>query len=563
MIENRTIDFAQAITEDMKLYAEEVNFNRSIVDISGLKRVQLRILYTMYKMKLFPDKPYGKCLDIVGNVIKIHPHGDKAVYDALVRMGQPWVLNYPLIDYDGNFGTEDGDPPAAARYTSARLSKFGLKLIKDVESTSPFVDDYLEHSQEPAFLMPSSPALFVNNSKGMGVAAACNFLPHKMEDIVRVIGLRMQGKSAQECLEDLVPSFPTGGVICNGNDLPRIYENGAGTIILRGDYRIQKNKIIYTEFPFQVGRTKIIKAIEALKDERIINVSDDTEMDNQSISIEVTNEADIISIIDRLHAETPLQSRFFANMTVHDRITVNRYPFIKLIDSYIDLQHKGVAAVAKRENEEIGIILNKLQGFLIVLSKGLDRAIEIIKTSDTKAAAQETLKKEFGLNGVQADYILSLRLSQLTKRGTQDIAEEIESLEAEVAKNQELIDSKKKREEHILKELSQFEAWSGPKTRVSYGYSLVEDAEAKPLHIRGQEILLSDKQELVVVTKDKKAYRFNAKNLNKFPNTEDIIFVDTTDNLKKLKSVKILNSVIPADVLLFMAKSARGKKITV
>lgn len=558
---NNTITFARAMKEDMEAYGKEVNFNRAIVDISGLKRVQLRILYTMYKMKLFPNKPYAKCPDIVGNVIKLHPHADTAIYDALVRLSQPWTLNYPLIDFDGQNGSEDNDPPAASRYTQARLSPYGYALINNIEATSPFVDDYADHGKEPHYLIPSFPSLLVNTSKGIGVAAACNFLPHTIEDISAVIQQRISETPETEVLAKLLPTFPTGGILMNGADLPDIYKSGRGSIKLRAKHRIDGSRIIFTELPYQVSRTSVIEAIQEKKDSRVLSVYDTSDMKQKSITIELRASVDKEAFIEELFKITRLEDSFNVNMTIHDREKVELRSFLSLVDEYIEQQHYRITRVASAIRVSALEKQLELEGFIEVLPH-IDRVIEIIKTSANKQEAAATLKAEFDLMDPQVAAILAIKLSQLTKRGIDDIREEIEALEKTIAEQLEIINDEQVRNSIMMSEMT-----SLPKQNLKMQVEMNSIPQSSAVEVRrsmkatnGDVLYIHDEDEILIVTAERRGYRIKGKSLDKMPKDE-VVLLHTPEWVQSQNSLDLFGMKIHPSIILVQCKSARGANL--
>lgn len=557
---SNTITFARAIKEDMECYGKEVNFNRAIVDISGLKRVQLRILYTMYKMKLFPNKPRAKCPDIVGNVIKLHPHADTAIYDALVRMAQTWTLNYPLIDFGGQCGSEDNDPAAASRYTEARLSEYGLALINNIENTSPFVADYADHGKEPEFLVPAFPSLFVNISKGIGVAAACNFLPHSIESIQNTIYLRMNNTPEDEILSKLQPVFPTGGILMNGADLPLIYKTGRGSVRLRAKHSITGNKVVFTELPYQVSRTSIIDTLQDRKDSRILSVYDTSDMKQKSITVEIRPSVEKTALIEELYKTTRLEDTFSVNMTIHDRQKVELRPFLSLIDEYITQQHERIISIAIATREAAEMKKHELEGFITILPN-IDKAIAIIKKSPNRIEASTTLRLEFNITEIQASAILALKLSQLTKRGIDDIRDEIDALEEIITVQVKIENEKQIRNDKILKEMS----FSSPRKytmQVEMGTMPQSNGSAERSFkaSNGDELTLADDDEILVVTAEQRGYRIKGKQLDKMPK-EEVLLMHTPQWIEAQSSIELFGMRIHPSLILCQCKSVRGANL--
>lgn len=560
MATNKTITFATAMKEDMECYGKEVNFNRAIVDISGLKRVQLRILYMMYKNGHLPNKKYAKCPDIVGDVIKLHPHADTAIYDALVRLAQPWTLNYPLIDFDGSVGSEDNDRAAAARYTGARLSEYGLALIRGIENTSPFVADYADEGVEPEYLVPAFPSLLVNISKGIGVAAACNFLPHTIEDIYLAIDARMKGASEDDIASALHPTFPTGGILMNGADLPTIYKTGRGSVKLRAKHKIDGNKIIFTELPYQVSRTSVIEVLQERKDARIISIYDTSDKFQKSITIE-TRASDKEAFAEELFKTTRLEDTFNINMTIHNRRKVELRSFVSLIDEYIACQHERIISLATAARRVAETKKHELEGFVVVLPN-IDRVIEIIKDSDDNKAANAQLMDEFGISFEQAKAILGIRLSQLTKRGIDDTKEEIQSLDETILEQLELENDSHKRDTKLLSEIADL-----PKQKMKYKMEIqmgstpqMTYTEHTIVATNGDQLEIGDTDELVVITTEGRGYRFKGKQLDKLPKDE-VVLMHTPEWVAEQPFVELFGRKMDPSVLLVQCKSTRGAKL--
>lgn len=563
MATNNVITFAKAMKEDMEAYGREVNFNRAIVDISGLKRVQLRILYTMYKMKLYPNKPRAKSPDIVGNVIQLHPHADTAIYDAMVRLAQPWTLNYPLIDFKGSIGSEDGDPAAASRYTEARLSVYGMALIQGIEDTSPYVLDYADHGMEPEFLVPAFPSLFVNISKGIGVAAACNFLPHKLSDISAAVKQRMDGASEAEIISNLYPTFPTGGILLNGADLPSIYKTGSGSVKIRAKHSIKGNEIVFTELPYQVSRTAVIDMIQERKDARILSVYDTSDMKQKSITFEVRHNVDKEAFVEELFKTTRLEDSFNVNMTIHNRVKVERRSFISLLDEYIQQQHQRLISIASAARLAAEEKKHKLEGFVIILPN-IDRVYEISKTSDTDAEASKTLQSEFGITEIQAKSVLAIRLGQLTRRGVESIKEEIASLEAEITSQRMIEEDADLRKKMVNEQMSSILDTTKFTMKVEMG-SIPQNVSSTVRSVtatNGDRLELADEDEILVVTANKRGYRIKGKQLDKMPK-ETHILLHTPEWIAQQTSLDLFGTSFDPQVIIVQCKSARGANLKI
>lgn len=299
-------------------YAVAVNTDRAIPDArSGLKPVARRILYGAFNEGFSSNKPHIKCANIVGNVMaKFHPHGDSSIYDALTRLSQPWVMRYPLIDWHGNNGNRDGDPAASYRYTEARLSKLSEKgLLANIrKNTVDFIPNYSETEDEPVTLPAIFPNLLCNPNTGIGVAIACNWLPHNLKEVAQAIYDYVDGK------EPMIPGpdFPTGGLIINGNDLPNIIRTGRGSVKIRGKYNIENNDIVFYEIPYGTGTEDLMNEIgTACDEERIHGVTNIRNESNRKkgfrLVIECDKNANMATIIASLFKETSLQTSISYN----------------------------------------------------------------------------------------------------------------------------------------------------------------------------------------------------------------------------------------------------------
>ena len=372
-------------------YAVAVNTDRAIPDAkSGLKPVAKRILWSAYEEGRTFNKPHVKSARIVGDVMgKYHPHGDSSIYGAMVRLSQPWVLRYPLIDWHGSNGNIAGDGPAAARYTEARLSKLaedgmlaGLKK-KNVD----FIDNYDETLDEPVTLPAIFPNLLCNPNTGIGVAMACNWLPHNLKEVADAIIDYMDGK------EPMIPGpdFPTGGLIINGNDLPGIIKTGHGSVKVRGKYNIDKNKIIFYEIPYGTNTEALIADVGKVCDEgEIEGVSDVRDESNKKglrIVIECKRDASIDTIIKKIFAKTNFQTSISYNQVALIGKTPTELGLKDCIKIYID---HNIDCLIKELNFDLNKAkarLHIVEGLLIAL-EDIDNVITLIKKSASSAAAK-------------------------------------------------------------------------------------------------------------------------------------------------------------------------------
>ncbi|MBD3308048.1 DNA topoisomerase 4 subunit A, partial [candidate division KSB3 bacterium] len=410
-------------------YAMSVIIGRALPDVrDGLKPVHRRVLYTMHEMGLEWNKPYRKSARVVGDVMgKYHPHGDAAIYDTLVRMVQSFSLRYPLIDGQGNFGSVDGDPPAAMRYTEARMAKISQQLLLDIDKeTVDYIPNYDESLLEPEILPTKLPNLLVNGSSGIAVGMATNVPPHNLEEVVD--GLIVLLENPQATIDALYqhvngPDFPTGGIIYGRNGILDTYRTGRGHIQVRGrvfierEKKTEREKIIVTELPYQVNKAKLIEKIADLvrekKLEGIADLRDESDRDGMRIVIELKRNELAEVLVNQLYKHTQLQVTFGAIMLA----LVDQRPRLLNLKQMMELFLRHRRNVIVRRTR---FLLNKaeerdhiVQGLLIALDN-IDAIVALIRASQTPQDAREGLIREFPLSEAQARAILDMRLQRLT-----------------------------------------------------------------------------------------------------------------------------------------------------
>ena len=452
-----SLDVTRELGQNFIEYAAAVNTDRSIPDAkSGLKPVARRILFGMMNTGRYSNKPYVKNARIVGDVMgSLHPHGDSSIYGALVRLSQPWIMRYPLVDFHGNQGSINGDGPAAMRYTEGRLNKLsemgmlaGLK--KNAVEYMPTYDDL---DEEPITLPAIFPNLLCNPNSGIGVAMACNWAPHNLREVAAAINQVLNGE--EPTLPG--PDFPTGGVIINKNDIPKIMATGHGSVKIRGKYEIDKQKIIFTEIPYGTCVEDLIAEIGKVCDDKTIeginDVKDQTNEKGVKIVITCDKTASPSAIVNKLFAKTNLQTSFSYNQ-------------IALVDKIpTELNLKGCIEVYIKHNIEC--LINELNfdkkaaedrlhivlGLLIAL-EDIDNVIALIKSSKDSANAKENLIKKYGIDDVQAKAILAMRLSTLAKMEKIELEKERDELKATIEDINSILNSEQKQLEIIRKRLS-------------------------------------------------------------------------------------------------------------
>ncbi len=450
-----------AIEEEMKRsyidYAMSVIVGRALPDVrDGLKPVHRRILYAMYELGLFHNRPYKKSARIVGEVLgKYHPHGDSAVYDALVRMVQDFSLRYPLIDGQGNFGSIDGDAPAAMRYTEARLAEIAEEMLADIDKdTVDFVPNFDESLREPSVLPAKLPNLLVNGSSGIAVGMATNIPPHNLCEVCDAIALLIDNPDAS--LEELMqvikgPDFPTGAFILGREGIIKAYSTGRGTLRLRGRTHIEDEKrrkrIIITEIPYMVNKAKLIESIADLvrnkKIEGISDIRDESDREGMRIVLELRRNASAKVILNQLYKNTQLETTF----GIINLVLVDGEPrVLNLRDTILEFIKHRKQVVTRRTRFELEKAEKRahiLEGLLIAL-KNIDAVIKLIRGSPGVAEAKAKLMERFSLTEVQAQAILDMRLQKLAKLEREKLAEEHRRLLKEIERLRSLLASEKR-----------------------------------------------------------------------------------------------------------------------
>lgn len=442
------VDVNQEMKKSFIAYAMAVNVSRAIPDIrDGLKPVHRRILYAMGELNLYNDKPYKKCARIVGDVMgKYHPHGDAAIYDSLVRLAQDFTINAPLIDGHGNFGSVDGDSPAASRYTEARLSKIAGEMLRDIDKeTIDYYPNFDETLQQPRVLPSRFPNLLVNGSDGIAVGMATNIPPHNLREVINgVIAVIDNPEIEEDELLTIVPApdFPTKGLIMGRNGIKQAYRTGRGSFLIRSRAEIEeynngaRTRIVITEIPYQVNKAKlIIQIADLVKNKKIEGISDIKEESDRTgmrVVIEIKRDANAQVVLNSLYKQTQLQISFGVIMLA----LVNGVPKVvnlrEYLDNYIAFQKEVIKRRTEYDLDKAQAKEHILQG-LVIAQANIDEVIATIKKSQDKNDAQEKLIKLFELSEKQAQAILEMRLQRLTGL-------EVEKLKQELLEVQQLIE---------------------------------------------------------------------------------------------------------------------------
>ena len=449
MQDNNLIDVK--LTSEMKTsfidYAMSVIVARALPDVrDGLKPVQRRILYGMNELGVTPDKPHKKSARITGDVIgKYHPHGDSSIYEAMVRMAQWWSYRYMLVDGHGNFGSMDGDGAAAQRYTEARMSKFALEMLRDLnKNTVDFQDNYDGSEREPIVLPSRIPNLLVNGATGIAVGMATNIPPHNLSETIDAVKLMMDNPevTTRELMEVLPgPDFPTGGLVMGKTGIHRAYETGKGSIVLRSRTEIETTKsgrerIVVTEFPYMVNKTKVHEHIVRLAQEKrvegITAVRDESSREGVRFVIEVRRDASANVILNNLFKLTQLQTNFSFNMLAIEKGVPKILSLRQILADYIAHQKEVVVRRTQFDKDKAEARAHILEGLLIALDH-LDEVIAIIRNSQTDSEAQAELMARFELTERQSQAILDMRLRRLTGLERDKIQNEYNDLLALIA----------------------------------------------------------------------------------------------------------------------------------
>ena len=457
------------LTSEMKTsfidYAMSVIVARALPDVrDGLKPVHRRILYGMNELGVTPDKPHKKSARITGDVMgKYHPHGDSSIYEAMVRMAQWWSYRYMLVDGHGNFGSMDGDGAAAQRYTEARMSKIALEMLRDInKNTVDFADNYDSSEREPLVLPARFPNLLVNGATGIAVGMATNIPPHNLGETIDAVKLMMDNPevTTRELMEVLPgPDFPTGALVMGRSGIHKAYETGKGSIVLRSRTEIEETKsgrerIVVTEFPYMVNKTKvhehIVRLVQEKRIEGITAVRDESNREGVRFVIEVRRDASANVILNNLFKMTQMQTNFGFNMLAIQNGVPKILSLRQILSSYIEHQKEVVTRRTIFDKEKAEARAHILEGLLIALDH-IDEVIRIIRNSQTDAEAQAELMSKFKLSERQSQAILDMRLRRLTGLERDKIQSEYDDLVALIADLTDIL-AKPERVAAIIKE---------------------------------------------------------------------------------------------------------------
>lgn len=486
------MDVSKEMKESYLNYAMSVIVSRALPDVrDGLKPVHRRILFDMFEMGLRSNTPFKKAARIVGDVLgKYHPHGDASVYDALVRLAQDFSLRYPVVKPQGNFGSVDGDPPAAMRYTEAKMSRIGEEMLTDIQKeTVDFGPNYDDSLQEPLVLPAAFPYLLANGSSGIAVGMATNMAPHNLVEICDAIGAVIENPdiSIDELMNYIKgPDFPTYGVICGRRGIRDAFTTGRGKIVIRARYEIEEHashsQIVYSEIPYQVNKAELVKKIDELRKTdipAIAAVRDESDRDGMRIVVELKKGAVARVVVNLLFLRTPLQSNFNVNNLA---LVDGRPKLLSLKEMLVHYIHHREIVVERRTRYDLRKAEERahiLLGLKIGL-ENIDEVIKVIKESENNDIAIDHLMKQFGLSQVQAQAIIDMKLGRLSHLETEKILDELADLEQKIVYYKELLADEKKILGVVEQETRDITAKYGDKRRTEIrveeiGESSIED----------------------------------------------------------------------------------------
>lgn len=497
-------NIVQEVKDSFLEYSMSVIVARAIPDLrDGLKPVHRRILYSMYESGYTADKPHRKSARIVGDVMgKYHPHGDSSIYEAMVRMAQPFSFRHMLVDGHGNFGNLDGDGAAAMRYTEARLSKLSLEMVRDInKDTVDFKPNFDETEKEPEILPSRFPNILVNGSMGIAVGMATNIPPHNLGEVIDgcVAYIENSDIDTLELMQYIKgPDFPTGGIILGNSGIKKAYETGKGTITIRGRVEIEENngksRIIVTELPYQVNKKEFQERIGQLVRDKVLDgISDLHEESNLEnpvrVIIYLKKEANANVVLNNLYKHTQLQSTYGINLLMIDQKTPSILSLKEIISKYIDYQKEIIIRRTKFDLNKCENRVHILEGLKIALDN-IDEVIKIIKSSKTDDIAKEQLTARFNLDTIQCEAILEMKLRRLTGLEKDKIENELNDLLERIRELKEILASEKKVLDIIKLELLEIKDKYSDERRTSIDMTAIDYIEDESL-IPVEDILIT------------------------------------------------------------------------
>lgn len=529
------------ISDRFGRYSKYIIQDRALPDArDGLKPVQRRILFAMHQDGNTSDKPYRKSAKTVGNVIgNYHPHGDSSVYEAMVRLSQTWKMRYPLIEMHGNNGSIDGDPPAAMRYTEARLSPIASQLLRDIEKqTVEFTPNFDDTLNEPVVLPAMFPNLLVNGSTGISAGYATEIPPHHLGEVIDAC--IMQLKNPDCTLDELMtvikgPDFPTGGIVQGIDGIKQAYETGRGRIVVRGAAAIEKlrggrSQITITELPPDVNKANLVKKIDELRIDRkiegISEIRDETDRTGLRIVIELKKDADANGILNYLYKNTELQITYSFNMVAIYNKTPRQMGLKQLLNAYIEHQKEIVTNRSNYELKKAKERLHIVEGLIKAISI-LDDVIKTIRQSKNKQDAKKRLSEQFQFTEQQSEAIVTLQLYRLTNTDVTTLEKEAVDLEKQIAKLEEILNDEKKLIQVIIRELTQVKKQFADERRTK----IEEEIEEIKINL---EVTVPQEDVIVTVTRDGYVKRTSLRSYGA-SNPEDIGMKESDRLLAKLE----------------------------
>ena len=538
-------------------YAVAVNTDRSIPDAkSGLKPVAKRILWSAFEEGRVFSKPHVKAARIVGDVMgKYHPHGDSSIYGAMVRLSQDWIMRYPLIDWHGNNGNIAGDGPAAARYTEARLSKIAEEgMLAGIKKKNvDFIPNYSEDAEEPITLPTIFPNLLCNPNSGIGVAMACNWLPHNLNEVAQAIYDYMDDK------EPMIPGpdFPTGGIIINKNDIPAIMRTGHGSVKVRGRYKVEKNNIVFYEIPYGTTIEGIMTEIGQICDEKgiegISDIRDESNKKGLRIVIECQKGSNPDGIAQKLYAKTSLQTSISYNQVALVSKTPTELNLKQCLEIYLKHNHECLIKEAEFDLIKAKARLEIVRGLLIAL-EDIDNVIALIKKSESATAAKVSLIEKYNLSENQAKAILDMKLSRLAKLEKIELQKEEEELLSQIDYCNRIIEAKLVRDSIIRDRLEAIVRKFGDARKTELTHIEIKPEEKEIIEVIPEDVvvILSQTGDIKrIPAKSFKVQKRNGKGVkNEGDAILDVISTNTIDNLmlftSKGKMYRLLVDNVPA-----------------
>ncbi len=482
------------LEEEMKRsyldYSMSVIVSRALPDVrDGLKPVHRRILYSMYEQKLTHQRGFKKSATVVGDVLgKYHPHGDSSVYDAMVRMAQNFSLRHPLVDGQGNFGSMDGDPAAAYRYTEARMASIGEEMLRDIDQkTVDFQPNFDQRLEEPTVLPSGFPNLLVNGSSGIAVGMATNIPPHNLREIIDALLLLIDDpETLDEQILSIVkgPDFPTGARIMGTSGIRKAYLTGHGSIVIRALSHVEtvagRECIIVTEIPYQVNKARLIESIaDLVKDKKINGIADlrdESDREGTRIVIVLKREAIADVVLNQLYKHSSLELAFGANMLALVNQVPKRLPLRRMLELYIEHRHEVIQRRSQFLLEKAEARAHILEGLLIA-QDNIDEVVRIIRASATQEEAKVSLMSSFALSDLQAQAILEMRLGRLTALDRNTLRQELLDLHVQIGELRALLASRKARLSVVADELRQVSEKWGDARRTSISPNSADDLE--------------------------------------------------------------------------------------